>query len=117
MDLSNPNNWQLVYLQNFTGEFFGILQLPIASFDTQPISQNVIRIKVSSLNTRPNWTFGGSISQVINAGGVNSSIANFSLVLGQDRVIFLEQFSPYFLRFSLPNYFTQATISIFGFTP
>lgn len=116
MDFSNPNLWQLVYLQNFTGEFFGSLQLPIATFDTPLIVQTTLRIKVSSSAARPNWTLAGNLAQIVDAGGVPSSIRNHSLYLNQDRLLILEPVSPYFLRFTLPKWFTQATVSIFGFT-
>jgi len=117
MNFSNPDKWQLVYLQNFTGQFFGLLQLPIATFDTPQISQTTIRVKVSSSEIKPNWTSGGNLAQIVNAGGVPSSIRNHSLTLNQDRVLILEPVTPYFLRFALPKWFTQATVSIFGFTP
>ncbi|MDX2255568.1 MAG: hypothetical protein NW214_08645 [Pseudanabaenaceae cyanobacterium bins.39] len=116
MDFSNPDKWQLVYLQSFSGQYFGLLQLPIATFDTPEISQQVIRLKVSSTESRPNWVFAGNVSQIVPAGGVASAVQSFSLTLNQDRVIFWEPFTPYVLRFQLPKYFTQATISIFGFT-
>lgn len=115
MDLANPSNWQLAYLQNFSSEYFGVLQLPIASFDTPPINQHIIRLKISSTESLPNWSYAGNASQVINAGNVSASIKTLSLVLNQDRVVFLEPFTPYFLRFALPKYFTQATVSIFSF--
>jgi|JFJP01.1.fsa_nt_gi hypothetical protein len=116
MGLSNPALWQLVYLQNFTAEYFDFLQLPIVTFDTPPISQHIIRLKVSSTESRPSWVRAGNASQIVNAGNVSSSIKNLSLILNQDRVVFLEPFTPYFLRFALPKYFTQATVSIFGYT-
>lgn len=116
MDLSNPSLWQLVYLQNFTAEFFGVDQLPIATFDTPSFSNQIIRLKITSADSKPNWTRAGNCSQIIDAGNVQSVIKNYSLFLKQDRVIILEPFTPYFLRFGLPRYFTQATVSIFGYT-
>lgn len=117
MDFSNPNAWQLVYLQNFTAEYFGLLQLPIATFDTPAINLTTIRLKVSSSEVSPNWRSAGNVSQIVDAGGVPSSIRNHSLTLNQDRVLILEPVTPYFLRFALPKWFTQATVTIFGFSP
>ncbi len=115
MDFSNPSLWQLVYLQSLNSEFFGTLQLPIAAFDTPAIAQKIIRLKISSATGKPNWVRAGNASQIINAGNVQSSVKNIPLILNQDQVIFLEPFTPYFLRFGLPKYFTQANISIFGY--
>ena len=116
MDLSNPSLWQLAYLQSFNSEYFGALQLPIATFDTPQISQTVIRLKITSTEAKPSWSRAGNVSQIVNAGNVQSAIKNYGLYLNQDRVLILEPFSPYILRFGLPKWFTQATISIFGFT-
>ena len=116
MDLSNPSLWQLAYLQSFTAEYFDFLQLPIATFDTPQISQTVIRLKITSTEAKPSWSRAGNVSQIVNAGNVQSAIKNYGLYLNQDRVLILEPFSPYILRFGLPKWFTQATISIFGFT-
>jgi hypothetical protein len=117
MDFSNPNQWQLVYLQNFTSDYFGLLQLPIATFDTPQITQTTIRVKVGSAEAKPSWNSGGNLYQIVDAGGVPSSIRNHSLTLNQDRVLILEPVSPYFLRFALPKWFTQATVTVFGFNP
>ena len=117
MDFSNPSQWQLVYLQNFTAEYFGLLQLPIATFDTPQITLTTIRLKVSSSEVSPSWRSAGNVSQIVDAGGVPSAIRNHSIQLNQGRLLILEPVSPYFLRFALPKWFTQATVSIFGFTP
>lgn len=116
MDLSNPSLWQLVYLQNFSGDFFGVDQLPIADFDTPSLTSQIIRLKITSSDSKPNWTRAGNCRQIIDAGNVQSVIKNYSLFLREDRVITLEPFAAYFLRFSLPRYFKQATVSIFGYT-
>ena len=117
MDLSNPSLWQLVYLQNFTGEYFGTSQLPIATFDTPQITLTTIRLKVSSSKVSPNWRSAGNVSQIVDAGGVPSVIRNHSIPLNQDRLLILEPVNPYFLRFALPKWFTQATVTVFGFNP
>ena len=115
MDFSNPSLWQLVYLQSFAGDYFGTLQLPIPPFETPTLSQNVIRVKITTTPSRPSWTRAGSMSQVINAGSTQSIIQKYSLDLGEDRMLFLEPFSPYVLRFGLAKWLPQATISIFGY--
>ena len=116
MDLGNPSLWQLVYLQSFTAEYFDFLQLPIATFDTPSLTPSVIMLKITSAESKPTWNKAGNVAQIINAGNVQSSIKNHALYLNQDRVLILEPFSPYVLRFGLPKWFSQATISIFGFT-
>ena len=116
MDFSNPSLWQLVYLQSFAGNYFGTLQLPIPPFETPVLSQNVIRVKVTTIPPRPSWTWAGNMSQVINAGGVQSAVQKYSLDLGEDRMLFLEAYSTYVLRFGLAKWLPQATISIFGYT-
>lgn len=116
MDLSSPTLWQLIYLQSLNGEYFGALQLPIATFDTPSLDLTTIRLKISSSNSRPSWSWGGNAYQVINAGNVQSVIEKYSLDLGDDRVLILKPFSPYVLRFELPRWLSQATISIFGYT-
>lgn len=116
MDFSNPSLWQLVYLQSFLSDYFGTLQLPIPPFTTPLLSQNVIRVKITTTPPKPSWIRAGDMSQVINAGGVQSVIQKYSLNLGENRMLFLEPFSPYVLHFVLPKYFNQATVSIFGYT-
>lgn len=116
MDLTNPSLWQLVYLQSFTAEFFDFLQLPIATFDTPLFNQRVIRIKVTSTQFTSSRKWAGNFSQVINAGNVLAEIKDYSIYLNQDRVIFLEPFPPFSLRFRLAKRLSQATISIFGYT-
>jgi len=116
MNLSDPSLWSLIYLQSFNSEYFGALQLPIAIFDTPSFDLTMIRLKISSNNSRPSWSWGGNVYQVINAGNVQSVIEKYSLDLGDDRVLILEPFSPYVLRFELPRWLPQATISIFGYT-
>jgi hypothetical protein len=116
MDLSNPTLWQLVYLQSLNGDYFGALQLPIATFDTPSINLTTIRVRITSSIARPSWNWAGRISQIIDAGNVQSVIQKYSLDLGDSRVLILEPFTPYFLRLELPRWLTQATISIFGYT-
>lgn len=116
MNLSDPSLWSLIYLQSFSGEYFGALQLPIATFDTPVFNLTTIRLKISSNTSRPSWSWGGYVSQIIDAGNVQSVIKKYSLDLGDDRVLILEPFSPYVLRFELPKWLPQSTISIFGYT-
>ncbi len=116
MDFSNPSLWQLVYLQSFAGDYFGTLQLPIPPFETPALTESAIRVKISTVPARPSWSWAGNMSQVIDAGNVQGVIQKYSLDLSEDRVLILEPFSPYILRFGLAKWLPQATISIFGYT-
>lgn len=92
------------------------MSIPIDEFDTDPISRRITRIKVTNSRAGSNWTYAGRCEQIVNAGGVPSSVKKYSLDLNIDKVIVWEDFTPYKLRIKFPRYFTQATVSIFGFT-
>ena len=116
MDLSNPSLWQLVYLQSFSGNYFGTLRLPIPPFESPQLFKKVIRVKITTIPARPSLNWAGNMNQVINAGNVQTVIQKYSLNIGEDRAIFLEDFTPYILRFRLARWLPQATISIYEFS-
>jgi hypothetical protein len=117
MSFDDPSLWSLRYLQSFTSANIGAFYPPIAPFDTPPLTDANLRVLITNSTANDNWTYAGRASQFVDAGSVNSSLSNLTLRLNEPRVWQLPpQFSPYFLRFFLPRYFKQATISIFGFT-
>jgi hypothetical protein len=115
MDLSNSSLWRLVYVNNFTSEYIRALSIPIGEFETDPISRRITRIRVTNSRAGDNWTYAGHCRQIINAGGVSSSVKKQSLDLNIDNVIIWEDFSSYKLRIKFPRYFTQATITIYEY--
>jgi hypothetical protein len=104
-------------LQSFSSANIGLQFPPIPDFDTPVLTEANLRILITNSMASENWTFAGRVSQFVNAGGVNSSITNLSLKLDEPKIWQLApEFSQYTLRFFLPRYFKQATVSIFGFT-
>jgi hypothetical protein len=116
MDLSNPSLWVIRYVQSFTGDAVLGLDVPIPVFDTPDLSDRFLRVKVTSSTAKSNWVYGGSAKQIISAGGVEAVNKRIGLELNQVLLVDLPGFSVYKLRVKLPRYFTQATISIFGYT-
>lgn len=117
MSFDDPSLWSLRYLQSFTSANIGAFYPPIPSFDTPNLTDVNLRILITNSMASQNWTFAGRVSQFVNAGGVNSSVSNLSLKLDEPKIWQLApEFSQYSLRFFLPRYFKQATVSIFGYT-
>lgn len=117
MSFSDTSLWSLRYLQSFTSANIGLYFPPIPAFDTPILTDANLRILITNSTASENWTYAGRVSQLVDAGGVNSVVSNLSLRLNEPKVWQLSpDFSQYFLRFFLPRYFKQATISIFGFT-
>ncbi|WP_055077664.1 hypothetical protein [Pseudanabaena sp. 'Roaring Creek'] len=113
--ISDPSQWQLLFLQNFSGEYFGVSQMPIPKFDTPIFSNSLVRVKITSSNALATWVRAGRVSQVVDAGGVGSVFATHFMTLDEYKIIDCSKFASYSLRVSLPKYFKQATISIFGY--
>lgn len=117
MSFDNPSLWTLRYLQSFTSANTGLYYPPIPSFDTPSLTDANLRVLITNSMAKDNWTYAGRTRQFVNAGGVDSAVSNLSLKLGESKIWRLSpDFPQYFLRFFLPRYFKQATISIFGFT-
>jgi len=117
MSFDDPSLWTLRYLQSFTSANTGLYYPPIPSFDTPNLTDANLRILITNSMANGNWTYAGRASQFVDAGSVNSSLSSLALRLNEPKVWQLSpDFSQYFLRFFLPRYFKQATISIFGFT-
>lgn len=115
MDLSNPSQWGLRCVQSFASEYIRGLGLPIGVFDTSDLSDRYLRVRVTSSTAKPNWVSAGRATQIINAGGVETDSSHLFLRLNDSLLWHLPEFDSYKLRVTLPKYFTQATISIFGF--
>lgn len=117
MSFDDPSLWSLRYLQSFTSANIGLYFPPIPAFDTPILTDANLRILITNSTAKDNWTYAGRVGQFVNAGGVNSSVSNLSLKLDEPKIWQLApEFSQYSLRFFLPRYFKQATVSIFGFT-
>ena len=116
MDLSNPSQWVLRYVQNFSSEYIRGLGLPISPFDTGELSDLILRVKVTSTTAKTNWVYAGKATQVIDAGNVETDADELYLKLDKPLLWIPKEFISYKLRVRLPKYFTQATISIFGYT-
>lgn len=117
MSFDDPSLWPLRYLQSFSSANIGLYFPPIPAFDTPILTDANLRILITNSQASTNWTFAGRVSQFVDAGGVNSAVSNISLRLNEPKVWQLgTEFPQYSLRFFLPRYFKQATISIFGFT-
>lgn len=116
MDLSNPNLWVLRYLQSFNSANIGGFFPPIDPFDTSALSDKILRVRVTNSLAKPNWTNAGKASMLVDSGGVNAVADSLYLRLSEPTLWVLPQYSSYFVRLSLPRYFTQATISIFAYT-
>jgi hypothetical protein len=117
MSFDDPSLWSLRYLQSFTSANIGAFYPPIVPFDTPLLTDANLRILITNSMANDDWTYAGRVSQFINTGSVNASLSNLSLRLNEPKVWQLSpEFSQYFLRFFLPRYFKQATISIFGYT-
>jgi hypothetical protein len=116
MDLSNPNLWELRYIQSFTGDAVRGLDVPIPVFETGQLSDEIIRVRITNSTARDNWTFGGTAKQIINAGGVDTVAGSLSLQLNESLLWILQDYDSYKLKIKLPRYFKQATLSIFAYT-
>ncbi|ELS32792.1 MULTISPECIES: hypothetical protein [Pseudanabaena] len=116
MDLSNPSNWSLRYVQSFTSDYIRGLGLPIPVFDTDTLSDRLLRVRVTSSTAKDTWTYAGRATQVIDAGGVDTDLDSLYMKLNVSLLWQLQDFGSYRLRVAFPKYFTQATISIFGYT-
>ena len=115
MDLSNPNDWIIRQVQSFTGDAIRGLDLPIPSFETAQLGDKYLRIRVTSTTAKTNWVYAGKATQVIDAGNVDTDADELYLKLGKPLLWIPKEFASYKLRVRLPKYFTQATMSIFGF--
>lgn len=117
MSFDDPSLWSLRYLQSFASANIGLFYPAIPPFNTPNLTDLRLRILITSSEAKDNWTYAGRVSQFINAGGVDAVVLNQGLRLAEPKYLELSpQFSQYFLRFNLPRYFKQATISIFGYT-
>ena len=117
MSFNDASLWSLRYLQSFASANIGLFYPAIPAFDTSNLGDQYLRILVTSSEAKENWTYAGRVNQLVNAGGVNSVVANLPLRLNEPKIWQLSpEFSQYSLRFFLPRYFKQATVSIFGFT-
>lgn len=115
MVLADPSKWALRYIQSFTSESVLALKLPIPTFTTSDLSDAILRIRVTSVTASDTWYRAGRIGQIIDAGGVDAEVDSKSLRLNDSLLWQLQDFGGYKLRVRLPHYFTQATISIFGY--
>jgi hypothetical protein len=117
MSFNDPSLWALRYLQSFSSANIGLQFPPIPPFDTPNLNDANLRILITNSMASENWTYAGRVSQLVDAGGVNSVTETLSLRLNEPKIWQLPvEFSQYSLRFFLPRYFKQATVSIFGFT-
>lgn len=117
MSFNDPNLWSLRYLQSFSSANIGLQFPPIPPFETPILNDANLRILITNSQASENWTYAGRVSQFVIAGGVNSAVSSLSLRLNEPKVWQLpKEFSQYSLRFFLPRYFKQATVSIFGYT-
>ena len=116
MDLSNPSNWQLRYLQSFASSYVVALSIPIPTFDTPDLSDRILRVRVTSSNAKPSWSRAGKALQIINAGSVETEAGYLALRLNDSLLWQLQDFGSCKLRVTFPKYLTQATISIYGYT-
>jgi hypothetical protein len=114
--LADPSEWSLRYVQSFTSESILALNMPIPTFDTGDLSDSLLRLRVTSSKASDTWYRAGRIRQIINAGGVDTEVLSKSLRLGDSLLWQLQSLGSYRLRVTFPHYFTQATISIFGYT-
>lgn len=115
MSFDDPSLWSLRYLQSFASGNIGLYYPSIPTFDTSSIERRITRIKISSSTAKDTWVWAGYFSQMIEAGGVISSVRNQRIKLTEDSVIVWEPFTPYFLRVQLHKHITQATISIYDY--
>jgi hypothetical protein len=117
MSFNDPSQWSLRYLQSFSSANIGLFYPAIPPFDTPILTEENLRVLITSSTANANWTYAGRISQLVDAGGVNSVVSSLSLRLNEPKIWQLPtEFSQYSLRLFLPRYFKQATISIFGYT-
>lgn len=117
MSFNDPSLWSLRYLQSFASANIGLFYPAIPAFDTPALTDLNLRVLITSPNANPNWTYAGRVSQLVDAGGVNSVVKLQTFRLSEPKILEIDpQFSQYFLRFQLPRYFKQATVSIFGYT-
>lgn len=116
MNLSSPSDWSLRYVQSFTSESIRALDIPIPAFQTPELNDRFLRIRVTNSTAKANWTYAGKAKQVVNAGGVETLYDRKLLELNNFVLWDLQQFDTYKLRVTFPRYFSQATISIFGYT-
>lgn len=117
MSFDDPSLWSLRYLQSFASANIGLFYPAIPAFDTPALTDLSLRVLITSSEAKPNWTYAGRVSQLVNAGGVSTVVRNDSFRLGEHKLLELDpDFPQYFLRFNLPRYFKQATVSIFGYT-
>jgi hypothetical protein len=104
-------------VQSFASANIGLFYPSIPEFDTPILSDLNLRVLITSSEVRQNWTYAGRASQFVNLGGVNTSVFRETFRIAEPNYLKLSpQFPQYFLRFKLPVYFKQATISIFGYT-
>jgi len=115
MDLSNPNDWILRQVQSFTGDAIRGLDLPIPSFETAQLGDRYLRIRVTSTTAKTNWVYAGKATQIVDAGNVDTDADELYLKLGKPLLWIPKEFGSYKLRVRFPKYFTQATMSVFGF--
>jgi len=117
MSFDDPSLWTLRYLQSFASANIGLFYPAIPAFDTPTLSDRNLRVLITSSEAKDTWTYAGRASQFVNAGGVNSVVVSQTFRLNEPKYLQLSaDFPLYFLRFNLPRYFRQATVSIFGFT-
>jgi hypothetical protein len=117
MSFDDPSLWSLRYLQSFNSANIGLFYTAIPPFDTPILTDANLRLLITSSTANANWTYAGRVSQLVDAGGVNSVTETLSLRLNEPKIWQLPaEFSQYSLRLFLPRYFKQATVSIFGFT-
>lgn len=117
MSFDNPALWSLRYLQSFNSANIGLFYPAIPAFDTPILTDLNLRVLITNSEAKDTWTYAGRATQFVSAGGVNTAVINQGFRLNEPKLLELEpQFSQYFLRFNLPRYFKQATVSIFGYT-
>lgn len=115
MNLSNPHDWIIRQVESFTSDAIRGLNLPIPPFETIQLGDRYLRIEVTSTTAKTNWVYAGKATQVVDAGNVDTDADELHLKLAKPLLWIPKEFASYKLRVRFPKYFTQATMSVFGF--
>lgn len=117
MDYLDSSKWELRYLQNFISTNLQLTQFPIPSFSTGLLNDDVIKVKLTTVNGAYNRKFAATLNQCITLDNGEVNISDrFSLYLKDSRIITLKEFKPYSLRFDPARTLEQLTVSVYGFT-
>jgi hypothetical protein len=115
LDIGNSTLWDFTDSQliSRTGKNF-LYQLPLR------ISTPVIFVFVSIPNRLPTWYTAGWINQFVASNVLSTNVDNLTFYkkinLGANVVSFPQSYSDYTFSIVFPNWFTQATVSVYTFT-